>query len=274
MCKNGFDKLVDSLKDIKDILENRIEIIEDIARENCSPEKLTIYLFVNNSLRLFADTLGFFFYEMTKEGFDKKAFFFIPNTRVVLDIYSRFLDLSENHSSDNKKALLCIVYQLTTYHKALEGKNYNTTLSIHKSFLETQKDIEFPEKSENFSLTWVRNNNLPRFKTLDQILTEENIRKNSDKTKDIFPLKKIYKIYSNFSEIIHGNPYHYHSGISIKKERFWIIVMLTITSCLLIEIIDREYANKEQARDFRDLLSLIKENRDELTKEWSLVKNP
>jgi len=132
--------------------------------------------------------------------------------------------------------------------------------------------MKFPEESKDFSLNWIKKNKLPRFKTLNQVLTKENIRKNSNKTKNIFPLKEVYSIYSNFSEIMHGNPYHLRSNLSLKTERFWIIAMLVITSCLFIELIDDNYVKKTGAKDFRDLLNLVKENRVGFTEEWLSVK--
>lgn len=254
---------------------SQIELIERL-REGISDgdreKHIAISLFKTRSLKLCKHTIDYLSDEIMRD--DPKIYYFLmPHVRTLLDIYARFIHLLSSCKDDKQQALTCISYQLLSYRILEQEPLYKDTLGLYKNFL-SQANFIFPENSSDYDYEWMKKKNLIFLKN-KKLLTIDNIKKYSIYSIDIFKPKETYKIYSSFSEFLHGNPY-YHGGTP-HNERFWVVGMCLSILPFFIEIIDIYTLNKTNPRDFRIWLSEIKKSRPDFSILWRdksvLLKN-
>ena len=260
----------DLIKEAASLIESRIDMIDTLGAESSSLEKSeelresVLLVFKKRSLTLYKDTLLYLSEELLTED-NRKHYFLLPQLRLLLDVYTRFLHLLENCEDENSQALTCLAYQFLTL-KAIDSEaEYIETLKLNQPFLD-DINFSFPAKLKDFNYYGcVKPNNLAFAKQKD-ILNKELISKYTTYSLDVFGGNKTYTIYSHISEIMHGNPYYYTE--SDQNERFWVSTMCLISSAFLIELIDTYTFRKTKPRDFREWLKKVELEKDSVTQMW------
>jgi len=259
------------LKRAPDLLDSRIKSIEDKAkglddRSIGAAEKeakILIAIFQVRSIKFYKKVLNFLAQEVLKEN-EEDDFFLLPHSRTILDIYSRFLHLLENCRTENDKALICLALQCRVYRVVNNVEDYTKLIGFNRNFLKSI-NFDFPEDPSDLSNNWIKRHNLGFYNASD-LLTEDLVKKYSVQALKIFPAKKTYFIYSQISEMVHGNPYYLTERPH--NERFWVISNVIINVSYLIELIDRYFLDKINPRDYRVWLSDVDKSRNEFTSLW------
>lgn len=267
--KEIFKIQADFIKQAADLIEERakaIEKVEKAAAYNTASEsekKAAIGIFKIRSLRLCRDTLLYIADEVIRDD-PKIGFFLMPHARTILDVYARFIHLLENCSGEDDQALVCIAYQLLLP-KYLESEvEYQKTFNLYKNFFK-QINFNFPTDLAVYSKNWVKNNNL-NFADAKSLLTTNNLKKYALNVGSVFGVEETYRIYSGFSEFLHGNPYYYNE--SPHNERFWVVAICLSTAAFFIELIDLHTLKKRNPRDFRMWLDVVKKNKIDFINLW------
>lgn len=219
-------------------------------------------IFYTRSLKSYKTVLEFISAECLDPS-PRRALFLLPHVRTLLDIYSRLLDL-QIRTDENKKALICIAYQLYSYKTFNSPGESQKTIDLYRDFL-IETHPNFPEKLADLSWRWLERNELI-FSRRNDILTPENMSRYSDEATVVFGTEKVYEIYSFFSEMLHGNPYYYND--EAHNERFWVVSMAQVNTAFLIELIDRYLLDRGVARDFRDWLAKNRGAKDRFVRVW------
>lgn len=270
-----FSTQISLIKEAVIILEERIKEINQIERDrkytsNIEAEKRgAIGVFKYRSLLLYKETLSYIANEVIRDK-PKISYFLLPHVRTILDVYARFVHLLENCSDEDQQALACIAYQLLLPKYLDSELEYQKGLELYKNFL-IQKNFIFPQTLSGYSKTWVKNNGLA-FSDMKSLLTTDNFKKYSINVYTIFGTKDIYRIYSGFSEFLHGNPYYYNE--LPHNEKFWVISTCISIFAFFIEMVDSNTFNKRNRRDFRVWLDKVKKNKQDFVKLWKSKKIP
>jgi hypothetical protein len=261
--ENIFSKQAQLMERACILFENRIKQIEPNQNQNIIEENIaTIKVFQVISLKFYKDILAFLTKEIQKNELERYLFL-LGNVRTLLDIYARFLHLSFNCRDDDKRALICLAYQLLSY-RGRDDSGYKKILDLHKGFL-SKVNFSFPENPTDLDFRWIKNKGLD-FPSREKLLTKDLIEKDSIHTMGVFKGEKIYEIYSFFSELLHGNPYCYTS--EPRNERFWVVSESLMTSAFLIELIDKEILRKVLSKDFRTWLDDVKNSQKDFVSIW------
>ena len=263
--KEIFKTQANFIKQAAELIEERAKAIEKIEKEAKyniefeSEKKAAIGIFKVRSIRLCRDTLLYIANEVIRDD-PKIGFFLLPHARTILDVYARFIHLLENCSDEDKQALVCIAYQLLLPKYIDSEIEYQKTFNLYKKFFK-QTNSNFPTDLASYSKTWVKNNNL-NFADMRSLLTTNNIKKYSLNVNSVFGVEETYRIYSGFSEFLHGNPYYYNE--SPHNERFWVVSICLSMTAFLIELIDLHTLHKRNPRDFRVWLEEVRKIRQTL----------
>ena len=264
-----FKTQADFIEQAAELIAERAKAIEKIEKEteynseSESEKKAAIGLFKVRSIRLCRDTLFYIANEVIRDD-PKICFFLLPHARTILDVYARFIHLIENCNNEDKQALVCIAYQLLLPKYLNSEAEYQKTLNLYKNFFK-QTNSNFPTDLAGYSKNWVKNKNL-NFADMRSLLTTNNIKKYSLNVDSVFGVQETYRIYSGFSEFLHGNPYYYNE--SAHNERFWVVAICLSTTAFLIELIDLHTLHKRNRRDFRVWLEVVKKNKADFIKLW------
>ncbi len=268
--KEIFLKQIGLLKQASSLLKDRAIKIEEFEKNRRGysigdvERNIAISLFKVKLLRLSKDILDFIASETMRNDNPRVYYFLMPHVRTLMDVYARLVHFLSICNDEKEQALTCIGYQLLTYKAINEEASYGKTLSYYRNFF-NQYDFNFPDSFKDFNVDWLKQKGLT-FKGKKILLTPDNFKKYSSNSINVFKPQEMYRIYSSFSEFLHGNPY-YHKD-EPHNEKFWVVGTCLVLLPFIIEIIDIYTLKKINPKDFRIFLLEIKKNKSAFTTLW------
>ncbi len=276
--KETIKKVIDVLGKAVAILTLQLEDIAEIGRlegltdENEENKRSIILVTKRNSLELFRDTLNFLIYRLKNE---KKEFFifYLPQVRVLIEIYSYHQYLSTLHEDD--QLILILTNSLYTMSCAARGSKevdpeiqglYSQQKNTFQFWLD-EYQINIPERVDGLTKKKMKKQNLiivPVEQRLNAHEIIENCPLSSELWKEI--PKSIYEFYRKFSLYVHGDPLMTKAR---GNEVFWIISECLIQSSLIIELVNSKIINNRRVDEHKSFIDMMKKELPGFVELWS-----
>ncbi|MFT5360017.1 MAG: hypothetical protein ACI88L_000491 [Candidatus Paceibacteria bacterium] len=253
---------VSLIKEASLLLKSRIKEIENLTvpEDKDLVVDAALRVFKVRSINAFVRTLDYLCGVI--DSGDEAAFYNFLNSRILFDIYSRFLYLEDKYTNDDERVLPCMGLQLYTASK-IDDSGYNLMLIDYEELF-LKKGIDLPQNPKELSKRKLRKFGM-FFPLISDILTTEKMKEFMRETVGVINPKSTYAIYSHLSELLHGNPYYHDSP---HNEIFWTIGLTMSNSLLLIDLIDSYTIKKIGRPDFRELIKKYKEEEKNFIPLW------
>lgn len=275
------DESIIEIKQILGIIKSEISMIDDKGhsekqtRANPIDEetRATILFTQRSYLDFYRKIVDFIYGKLSEKDPDKDFFFYIPQIRTLIEIYSYLLYLC---FQDEKRQMELIIsktlYTLSKSDSSFKTREIREQYALYyqsiKPFMDREKLI-FPENSSDFSHRWLKNSGYD-YPPVDQMLKTEWIKKSSPQISCVINLEvNPYYIYKHFSNYVHGN-------VLVKEdngnEKFWIISEIIILSGLIAELANTKILNASKKREISEWIKRVSKNEPKFLEIWNLQR--
>ncbi len=253
-------KILGIIKSQINIIDGKGRSSKEVRLDPVEEDIRTTVLYAKRSYLDFYKKIIEFIYDKLRSGAPEKDFFFyVPQLRVLIEIYTSLLYLC---FQDEVKQMTVIVGEtLFTIAKSdKSGKTkevraqYDLYYKSYKKFIE-REGLTFPEGIELFSSNWFRRSGY-EYPPVDQMLKEEWIRESSPQltARSGGGQGNTYVVYGHLSNYVHGNVLvKDHHG----NEMFWVISEVLILSGRIAELVSVKILNNSQKKDIENWIKTM-----------------
>ena len=269
---------ITEIKQILGIIKSEISMIDDKGssekqkRINPMDEEVrVIILFTQRSyLDFYRKITDFIYNKLSENAPNKDFFFYIPQLRTLIEIYSHLLYLCfQNEKRQMELIISKTLHTLSKSDFSFKTKEIQEQYALYHQIIKPFADREkliFPKNSSDFSHKWLKNSGYD-YPPVDQMLKTEWIKKSSSFVINVKVNQ--YHMYKHFSNYVHGNVL---SKEYYGNERFWIISETIILSRLIAELVNTKILNNSKKKEISKWIKRISENEPKFLEIWSLQR--
>lgn len=268
------------IKQILGIIKSEIDMIDDKGRSNKQTRinptdeeiRVAILLTQRSYLDFYRKIVNFIYNKLSEKAPDKDFFFYIPQIRTLIEIYSYLLYLCFQGEKRQMEVIISkTLYTLFNLDSSFKTKEIQEQYALYyqsfRSFIIREK-LTFPENSSDFSGKWLKKSGYD-YPPVDQMLKTEWIKESSPQCS--FCPKNIevnpYYIYKHFSNYVHGNVL---SKEDYGNEKFWIISELIMLSGMIAELVNTKILDNSKRKEIFEWIKRISKNNPKFVEIWSL----
>ncbi|MFZ2969548.1 MAG: hypothetical protein WA063_00205 [Minisyncoccia bacterium] len=271
------------IKQILGIIKSEIGMIDDKGHSKKQTKinpidegvRATILFTQRSYLDFYRKIADFIYNKLSEKAPDKDFFFYIPQLRTLIEIYSYLLYLC---FQDEKRQMELIIsntlYTLSKSDSSFKTKEIQEQYALYyqscKPFINREKLI-FPENPNDFSGKWLKRSGYD-YPHVDQRLKTEWIKESSPQYSFYTRNAEINQnyMYKHFSNYVHGNVL---SKEDYGNEKFWIISETIILSGRIAELVNTKVLDNSKRKEIFEWIKRISKNRPKFVEAWKLPRN-
>ncbi len=270
------NKVISIIEKASEIISLQLGDIEDMGRnfssidENEANKNALIIVTKRNSLKLFKDILDFLIYRLKHEK-EEFFIFYLPQVRVLIEIYSYLQYLNNEHEED--QLILILTNNLFTLSSSIRGsqEDYSDIQVMYTEQKNTfqywlnKYQIDIPDQVEKLSQKKMKKQNL-LIVPVEQRLKVAEIIKDCPLSTDVWKNlpNSVYEFYRKFSMYVHGNSLITQGG----NENLWIISECLIYSSLVIELVNSRITQNSRMDKHKELIFTVKKELPDFINLW------
>ncbi len=270
------NKVISIIEKASEIISLQLGDIEDMGRnfssidENEANKNALIIVTKRNSLKLFKDILDFLIYRPKHEK-EEFFIFYLPQVRVLIEIYSYLQYLNNEHEED--QLILILTNNLFTLSSSIRGsqEDYSDIQVMYTEQKNTfqywlnKYQIDIPDQVEKLSQKKMKKQNL-LIVPVEQRLKVAEIIKDCPLSTDVWKNlpNSVYEFYRKFSMYVHGNSLITQGG----NENLWIISECLIYSSLVIELVNSRITQNSRMDKHKELIFTVKKELPDFINLW------
>lgn len=231
-------------------------------------------LFTQRSyLDFFRKIIEFVYSKLEEKAPDKDFFFYIPQIRALIEIYSYLLYFC--FQNEKRQMELIISKNLFTLAKVDSSyatkeiqEQYVLQHKLYKSYMDREK-LVFPESASNFSKKWLDKSGYDN-PSVEQMLQTEWIKEASPLMRSVskknIDKNSFYNIYRHFSNYVHGNVLHKED---YGNEKFWIMSETINLSIAMAELVNVKILDNSKRKVLSEWIKRVSKNSSGFMRVWN-----
>lgn len=269
------------IKQILGIIKSEVAEIDEkgnsknqTKRDSVDEDVRVSILFTQRSyLDFFRKIIEFLYSKLEEKAQDKDFFFYIPQIRALIEIYSYLLYFC----FQNEKRQMELIMSKTLFTLAKVDASYVTKeiqeqyvlqYKLYKSYMD-RENLIFPETSSGFSKKWLDKSGYDN-PSVEQMLQTEWIKEASPLMRSVskknIDKNSFYNIYRHFSNYVHGNVMHKED---YGNEKFWIMSETINLSIAIAELVNVKILDNSKRKVLSEWIKRVSENSSGFMRVWN-----
>lgn len=269
------------IKQILGIIKSEVVEIDEKGNSKNQTKKGSIdegvrvsILFTQRSyLDFFRKIIEFLYSKLEEKAPDKDFFFYIPQIRALIEIYSYLLYFC----FQNEKRQMELIMSKTLFTLAKVDASYVTKEiqeqyvlqhKLYKPYMD-RENLIFPETSSGFSKKWLDKSGYDN-PSVEQMLQTEWIKEASPLMRSVskknIDKNSFYNIYRHFSNYVHGNVMHKED---YGNEKFWIMSETINLSIAIAELVNVKILDNSKRKVLSEWIKRVSKNSSGFMRVWN-----